>query len=120
MKDKIKDFLGAIDFQGVFVLVVLIVVIIVNILPVCFHNTYTATVTDKGVKRYDGSDKYLIYTDIGTFENTDQWLCGKFDSSDIYGRIEVGKTYEFDVVGLRVPFFSWYENIIKIRSVDNE
>ena len=120
MKDKIKDFFGAIGFQGVFFLVALIIVIIVNILPVCFHNTYTATVTDKSVKRYNGSDKYLIYTDIGTFENTDQWLCGKFNSSDIYGRIEVGATYEFDTIGIRVTFFSWYENIIAVRGVDNE
>ena len=120
MKDKIKNFFEAIGVQGIIILVAIIIIILSAILPVCFHNTYTATVTDKGVKRYDGSDKYLIYTDIGTFENTDQWLCGKFNSSDIYGRIEVGATYEFDTIGIRAPFFSWYENIIAVRGVDNE
>lgn len=77
--------------------------------------TVTITVTDKAVKRYDESDKYIIYTDNETFEITDKLLLGRFNSSDDYGRLKVGETYTVTVNGWRVPFLSWYRNIIEIN-----
>lgn len=79
--------------------------------------TVTATVTDKTVKRSGETDKYLVFTDQETFENTDEWLAGKFNSSDVYGRIKVGKTYKFTVRGWRIPFFSSYRNITEAVEV---
>lgn len=81
------------------------------------NDTVTATVTDKGIKRYINSDKYLVYTEEETFEITDNILIWRWDSSDQYGQIELGKTYEFDVVGWRIPFLSMYRNIISAEAV---
>lgn len=77
--------------------------------------TVTITVTDKAIKRYDESDKYIIYTDEETFEITDEFLLGRFNSSDDYGSLKVGETYTVTVNGWRVPFLSWYRNIIEIN-----
>ena len=78
--------------------------------------TITAVVTDKAVKNYNDNGRYLIYTKdsdgtILVMEIEDNIFVGQFNSSDIYAEIETGKTYTFDVVGSRVPFFSWYPNI---------
>jgi hypothetical protein len=56
--------------------------------------------------------KYLIFTDKETFENVDSWLALKFNSSDVYGSITKGATCDFRVTGWRVPFLSWYRNIL--------
>ena len=60
------------------------------------------------------SNKYLIFTDKGVFENTDSFVEFKFNSSDLYSEIEEGKSYNFKVYGWRIPFFSMYKNVVKI------
>lgn len=83
------------------------------------EETVTITVTDKSVKRYNDKDKYLIYTNEGTYEITDTVAYFRFNSSDLYGKIEVGKTYECKVCGWRIPIFSSYKNIITADEADN-
>lgn len=78
----------------------------------------TITVTDKDVKRYKDSDKYLIYTESGTFEITDSVAYWRWDSSDLYGRIEEGKTYTATVYGWRIPFISSYQNIVEVNEIN--
>lgn len=58
------------------------------------------------------SCKYLVFTDEGTFEITDSLVFGRFSSSDVYGRMREGKTYEFTVAGFRQPVLSMYPNIV--------
>lgn len=67
----------------------------------------------------DGStdSKYLVFTKSETFENTDAPLHGKFNSSDLYARLEEGKTYRCKVNGLRVPLFSTYRNLLECEPV---
>ena len=72
------------------------------------------TVTGKERVTSDGSSKYLVYTNTTTFEVVDTWIHWRFDSSDFYGKIVVGKTYQAKVQGWRVPFFSMYQNIITL------
>ena len=85
----------------------------------------TVTVTDKTVKN-DGDDgKYLIFTEdkdgnIATFEITDSWIAGRFNSSDVYAAIKVGNTYTFTVGGSRNEFMSWYPNIYEYKLVEEE
>lgn len=55
--------------------------------------------------------KYLIFTDKGVFENSDEALLGKFNSSDIYGSLKIGSTYKLTVYGYRIQFLSMYQNI---------
>jgi hypothetical protein len=81
-----------------------------------------AIVTEKAVKNNSSESKYLIYTkdldgNIETYEITDSVLRFRFDSSDIYAGIEVGKTYEFKVAGSRIKAFSWYSNIYEYTEV---
>ncbi len=59
--------------------------------------------------------KYLFYTEQGTYENTDSLLNGKFNSSDLYGEVEGGKTYDCKVYGWRIPFFSQYPNVVSCK-----
>lgn len=73
------------------------------------------TVTDKAVKRSNGSDIYLIFTENETFECTDSVIDWKFNSSDFYGRLKVGETYRVSARGMRIPFMSTYRNIISVR-----
>lgn len=66
-----------------------------------------------------GSDdcKYLVYTDQGTFENTDSLWYRKFNSSDLHGRIKGGGTYQAETVGWRIPLLSSYRNIISAQQI---
>ena len=91
-----------------------------------FNDTeYTITVTDKE-RIYKGSgdtsSKYLVFGDDENgnslvFENTDCFIRGKWNSSNIQGQLKEGNTYKVTVVGYRVSFFSMYQNIIKIEEI---
>lgn len=112
------------------------IVIIVTIVFICsigynvifnFNDTeYTITVTDKE-RIYEGngntsSSKYLVFGDdengnVLVFENSDSFIRGKWNSSNIQGKLKEGHTYKITVVGYRIPFFSIYQNIIKIEEL---
>lgn len=70
---------------------------------------------ERVVDRDGGGSRYLIWSDDETFENVDSLIKGKFNSSDLYGKLEEGKTYRCKVYGWRNGFFSWYRNIIECR-----
>ena len=93
-----------------------------------FNDTeYTITVTDKE-RIYEGSgdtssSKYLVFGEDENgnalvFENTDCFIRGKWNSSNIQGQLKEGNTYKVTVVGYRVPFFSMYQNIIDVAEVE--
>lgn len=70
-------------------------------------------ITDK-----DGEDvvnKYMIFTKEEVFENTDEPILFKFNSSDLYKDLMVDSTYNVKVYGFRIPILSKYRNIIKIE-----
>jgi hypothetical protein len=69
-----------------------------------------AEATDEGSRV---TSKYLVFTDRETFENTDTLFYWKWNSSDLYGKLETGRTYRAKVYGWRVPIFSWYRNIVR-------
>ena len=121
---------GSIDktevlYIGAVVVIVLAIfgLIILNIAGLFNQNYYTVTVTDKGIKRSGDSDRYLIYTtlengNIETFENTDNFFYGKFNSSPIYADLVVGGKYKIKVIGFRIPFLSRYQNIIEYEKIE--
>jgi len=82
------------------------------------ERTIECSVTDKdrGVNKNGGSN-YRVYTDCGTFVNEDSIWRGKFDSGDIQGEIQIGKTYEFTVAGPRFGPFSMFPNIYGVEEV---
>ena len=63
------------------------------------------------------SHKYLIFGESSVFENTDALLHGKFDSSTMQAKIKVGNKYRVKTYGWRVPFLSWYKNIIEVEEL---
>jgi hypothetical protein len=80
--------------------------------------TVRVTVTDK--ERHmdrDGAGKYMVFTDKEVFENTDNALRGKFNSSDIQGRLQKGCTYDVKVQGWRNQYASTYRNILEAEHV---
>jgi len=82
----------------------------------------TVTVTDKTVKNQDKKGKYLVFTEdengeAQVFEITDSLFALRFDASDDYAKIVVGKKYVFSVGGSRNHFLSWYPNIYEVREV---
>ncbi len=91
--------------------------------PHCDRQVYEGvTVTEKAVKRVRQSDKYLLFTKLNdgqtrVFENTDSLLEAKFNSSDVYAEIEVGTKYDLESYGWRIPFLSFYENILGAQPV---
>lgn len=113
-----------------FVTIMIVVILMLSIgyeAIFSFNDTeYTITVTDKE-RIYEGSgdtssSKYLVFGDDNNgnslvFENTDCFIRGKWNSSNIQGQLKEGNTYKVTVVGYRVSFFSMYQNIIKIEEV---
>lgn len=61
---------------------------------------------------------YVVYGENATYQITDSWLRGRFDSSDVYGHIKEDHTYEFNVIGKRIPILSHYQNIMEFRELD--
>lgn len=129
MRKKKKHNTNAIDIKffsfivvSSIIVIAIVIGLIVGIVGSFNDHTYAITVTDKERITDDIDSKYLIYgTDKKgqdyVFENTDSLFRGKFNSSDVYGSIKKDKTYEVTVVGYRVQFLSWYENIIKYKEL---
>lgn len=78
----------------------------------------TVTVTDKErITTGSGEDlesKFLVYSEGEVFENSDTWLFFKFNSADVQGELKEEGTYTVKVAGWRVPFLSWYRNVIRV------
>lgn len=133
-----KNFFSRLGFGTVVTLLGALILAMVGSVILCFGtmiggcatHTFVRTeyenclVTDKESITEGDDHRYLIYckTESGetkVFENTDQLIYGKFDSSDKYADIEIGERYNFKVSGIRVPFLSWYENIVEFEEVES-
>jgi uncharacterized protein YabE (DUF348 family) len=89
---------------------------------VCYYSSVeeiTITVTDKEriVETNDGktTSKYLVFSEGETFENQDEIIKWKFNSSDVQGKLKKDSTYTVEVIGWRIPFLSTYRNILTIK-----
>lgn len=104
---------------GIGIIIALLVITPITLYALGFYNeeTVTATVTDKERITKQDNSYYLVFTDNEVFSVEDSWAKWRWDSSDLYGDIEIGKTYTFTVYGWRVPFLSWYRNILVIEEV---
>lgn len=114
---------------GYLTAIVLTVIAVIAVIVMNFSNdhTYTVTITDKErvttqVAEGQTDSKYLIYGEdengkTYVFEDTDTLFRGKFNSSDVYGALKEGETYELTVIGFRTHILNWYENIIDFKAV---
>lgn len=81
---------------------------------------------DRSTATVDGHSKsvFRVYTegcgeDNATLGLGDNPFGAGYNSSDLYGKIKVGKTYEFKTVGYRNGFTSSFREIKSYREVDN-
>lgn len=117
------------SFLGCLTAIALVVIAVIAIPVISFSNdhAYTVTITDKErvttqVAEGQTDSKYLIYGEdengkTYVFEDTDTLFRWKFNSSDVFGVLKEGETYELTVIGFRVHIFNWYENIIDFKAV---
>lgn len=108
----------------IWVVSVLILILLVPIAYFSSSESIDITIRDKerittGVGE-NISSKFIIYTEGEVFENTDSFIFFKFNSADFQNTLEVGKTYEVEVAGWRIPVLSYYRNITKIKIVHDE
>lgn len=83
------------------------------------EQTLEITIKDKYIKKYSDSDTYLVVSEDGeTYKITDLLFKGKFNSTDLYNQLDIGKTYKITTTGIRLQYFSMYKNINKIEKVD--
>ncbi len=94
--------------------------LLVIVYPVAYRGSESVTTITvnklEQIKKQD-SGKYLVFADGETFEITDSILFGRFDSSDLYGRITAGRKYRVKVAGWRVQVLSMYRNILTADEV---
>ena len=107
----------------IFCLVITLFSSMISLMTSFNDHTKIITVTDKERVNTSSYSKYLIMGEDENgetlvLENTDNTIRFKFNSSDIYAALKEGETYEVTVVGFRVPYMSWYENIISYKEVE--
>lgn len=113
--DNIKMILGAIA-------AILLIGLLVFLASIGYQNEeiIECTIEDKWVKRSGKSDIYLVQCDNEVYQITDLLFKGKFNSSDIYANLKVGKNYEITTTGYRFEFLSMYKNINKYEKVEDK
>jgi hypothetical protein len=103
---------------------VIVILVVIMFLPHFIRSTHIVTITNKQVIKRNNINKYFIYTqteegDIKVYENADNFLELKFNSEDIYWAIAINKKYQVRAYGLNIPLFSSYQNIIKVKGIEN-
>lgn len=80
-------------------------------------DTVTTRITDAQMTKVDG--RFMIATEYRPFVNEDVWYRFKFNSGTVQNdaiRLR-GKVARIKKYGWRIPFFSMYENVVKIEEV---
>ena len=106
-------------FKGILIALVIIIVetIVIKIATIGYSNkeVIAIEVKDKYIKRDNKSDVYMVVdTDNNTYQITDLFFIGKFNSTDLYNELEIGQAYLVEITGVRNQFLSWYPNINNI------
>ena len=94
-------------------------VVYVSVIGYTNEQTIEITVKDKYIKQSKDSKYIVVDTNGNAYEITDLTFKGKFNSTDIYNQIEIGKTYIITMTGKRIHFLSMYPNINKVEESDN-
>lgn len=100
--------------------------VVVVVLGICVSFFYYTTGETINIKVNDkervvtGSgenmtSKYLVFTENEVFQNVDDILLLKFNSSDLQGQLKLDTEYEVKVYGWRIPMLSMYRNITYIK-----
>lgn len=119
MKVRIRNFIN--NMNLIFDITIIIVIISVfaitsYIFEYSNSKELIIEIKDKYVKNNDNNDKYIIIdTENNAYEITDLFFIWKFNSTDIYSSLEIGKTYKISITGIRCRIFNNYPNINKVE-----
>jgi hypothetical protein len=132
-RDEFEARRNSIVFQGnvvkfaVVVVFILVAVIAVVSSVATFAVTGTATGCTETAIVGSGSDmkaQKRVYTQgcngensVQVFTADDSLLDGQFNSADIYGSIQEGRSYDFETRGARMPIFNAFPNITNVTLV---
>ena len=109
------------DLAGILLLVILVVIIggIIGIAiwgcNVSYGNEQIIEIEiqDKYTKGENGR-YFIVDNNDKTYIVKDMLFLGKFNSTDIYNKLKIGKKYKVKVTGERIHFWSMYQNINEI------
>jgi hypothetical protein len=62
--------------------------------------------------------KWLLIFKNEVFEDSDNYICLKFNSSSLLSDLDAGKKYQLHVYGLRIPFLSTYRNVVSVKEIN--
>lgn len=81
------------------------------------RNTQTCTIESKDrATGQNGESSMRVYTkECGVLTVSDTIIGLSFDSADRYAQLKPGKRYELETMGIRIPVFSTFPNIIEIK-----
>jgi hypothetical protein len=97
----------------------IILVLLFGAVCVGTFNEAQYTVTVSGKERAPKTHYVFCEDDKGNYHEfvcEDVPLRGLYYTSKIYNEIEIGETYEFTVIGYRIPFFGICQKIISVRT----
>ena len=117
---KIKQICRKINISNVVSILIIFFMLVFIFLLLLFNylnpKSYTIEIKDKFIKNDGKSSKYLVVdTNNTTYEISDLLFIGKFNSTDIYNSIDIGKSYKIYTTGFRIHVFSLYQNINKVE-----
>ena len=83
-------------------------------------DTVETKINDVQVKRSGGSDRYLIFTDYGVFQNKAAWYRGKFDLDAMQNEVAklIGQKARITKYGWNMPGGLMRENIVGIETAE--
>lgn len=109
------------------IMIVIVILLIIGFIFYCLTIQYQnkeiieITVKDKYIKRNGKTDLYLVATEEGeTYKISDLLFKWKFNSTDLYNELEIGKKFKVEVTGVRIPFLSMYKNINTVELIDEK
>ena len=124
--DKIKETISTILLFitiSIPFIVFISIIYIYCIMPYTNNQEIVITVKDKYIKaeysNNNSQQRYLVVdTDNNTYEVTDLFFRGKFNSTDLYNLLEKGNKYKIEISGNRLHFLSRYPNINKVSLLE--
>ena len=110
--------------------IIVAVIISFSVIWAGSRTTERCTVTDKAQtvevsSSGSGEDQtttsevvYYIYTEeCGALQLRNQLFFGMFEAAELYGSIDSGTTYDFEMVGFRVGWLDWYQTVLSASEV---
>lgn len=104
---------------GLIVTIVLLLALSGTIIGYLNSEEFEIIVSDKYVKGESGQ-YFIIDENKNAYTIQDLFFKGKFNSTDLYNQMEIGKKYKIETTGYRIHFLSEYKNINKIYELEEK